>query len=164
MVSFDDYLKQQRDLYEAATKPYREFTHLQRAYEDALKPYRHLQEMINVSSVAREALRYQEWQEQLIREMRPVLADVNVTSRIAAAMLTPPALSLLEQQRRLVSELTVPAAFQSTIGAISTFDRGTFRYTSEIQRLLEELRPYADVAPAVPDDETLAACASVLRR
>lgn len=91
-----------------------------------------------------------------MREMRPLIADVNVTSRLAAAMRTPPALSLLEQQRRLVADLTVPTSFQAAIDAVATLDARSLRYTSDIGRLLEELRPYADVEPVVPDEETLA--------
>jgi hypothetical protein len=157
MVNYEDYSKSLRDLYESAAKPFRDLARLQSTYEDALRPYRQLEELYNHSNVAREALRYRDWHEELIRHVRPVVTDLNTSLHIAAAMRTPTSLALVEQQRRLISTFEIPQSYRSAMEEVARVQLPGIRYNSEIDRLLEALRPYADAAPSVPDEETLAA-------
>src|SRR3954467_8518306 len=118
MVRSNNYPKQLHDLYEAAARPYRELQQLQRTYEVALQPFRQLEELYSQSNIAREAFKYRDWQEQFLRQVRPAVTDLNISSHIAAAMRTPTALGLVEEQRRLISDFAIPHSFQTVIDAI----------------------------------------------
>lgn len=153
-MNFDDYRKWQDDLLRSMREPLREAERLRRMYDEMLHPLRQLDELMK-PPLHREFERYQEQQKQLEQLMRPVVSDINAMKSITAGFQVEPALSFLQDYRRMTEDLRVPQDLRDMLDGVGRAYERSMPMSPDIERMLGMLAPYANVAPALPSGDTL---------
>jgi hypothetical protein len=155
MDYLEDYLRRQRELYDAFLRPSVELRKAQEMYEEMQRPYRQLQELMQPPPFFRELEEQRKFQEKMFAETRAVLGDLNTTSSVAAALGAVTPLSTIEEQRRMLSQLGMPASFQATIDAVRGMQPSFLRVETHLEELMRSFGRYAGERPEVPEQGTL---------